>query len=105
MSADRLVLITGASSGIGLALARACLQQGWRVALVARRIEGLRTQFQLADEGLLWQAWSADVGDAQAMQQVARDCIARMGLPDIVIANAGISLGVDTAEAEDLPVF
>lgn len=106
MSQAPLVMITGASSGIGLALAHACLQQGWRVALVARRRDVLeREQLERAWDPALVRLWSADVCDAQAMQAVAQACIAEWGLPDVVIANAGISLGVDLAEAEDLPVF
>ena len=106
MSAERLVFITGASSGIGWALARACLERGWSVALVARRADALRAQLQQqAWPAERWQVWAADVTDAAAMQAVANECMARLGLPDTVIANAGISLGVDTAEAEDLPVF
>ena len=106
MSQAPLVMITGASSGIGLALAHACLQQGWRVALVARRRDVLeREQLERAWDPALVRLWSADVCDTQAMQAVAQACIAEWGLPDVVIANAGISLGVDLAEAEDLPVF
>ncbi len=106
MNQAPLVMITGASSGIGLALAHACLQQGRRVALVARRREVLE-QEQLARgwDPARVRLWSADVCDAQAMQAVAQACTAEWGLPDVVIANAGISLGVDLAESEDLPVF
>lgn len=106
MSVPRLVFITGASSGIGLALAQACLQRGWTVALVARRAQLL--QEQLAQEGWpaqRWRVWQADVCDALAMQSAAQACMAELGLPDVVIANAGISLGVDLADAQDLPVF
>jgi short-subunit dehydrogenase len=106
MNAPRLVFITGASSGIGLALARACLQRGWNVALVARRAQAL--QQQLAQEG--WPAgrfdvWQADVRDAQAMRETAQRCLHERGLPDIVIANAGISLGIDLCEAADVAMF
>ena len=106
MSAARLVFITGASSGIGWALAQACLERGWSVALVARRADALREQLRQQDwpDGR-WQVWAADVTDATAMQAVAQDCMASLGVPDVVMANAGISLGVDTAEAQDLPVF
>lgn len=104
MSTDRLVFITGASSGIGLALAIACLQRGWRVALVARRTEPMAQALQAWPQAL-WRVWSADVCDATAMQAVAQSCIDEMGLPDTVVANAGISLGVDLADAEDMPVF
>lgn len=106
MSAGRLVFITGASSGIGLALAQACLQRGWRVALVARRTESLRTVLTEAGwPAAHWRVWAADVGDATAMQAVAQACQDSLGLPDIVIANAGISLGVDLQDPADLPVF
>jgi len=106
MSASRRVFITGASSGIGLALARACLQRGWTVALVARRAQAL--QQQLAQEG--WPAgrfgvWQADVRDAAAMREVAQRCIHEWGLPDTVIANAGISLGIDLSDASDVALF
>lgn len=106
MSAAPLYFITGASSGIGLALAQACLQRGWRVALVARRAQAL--QELLVRDGwpaAQWQVWPADVRDAQAMQAVAQACMAHFGLPDVVVANAGISSGVDLADAQDLPVL
>ena len=103
---DRLLFITGASSGIGLALMQACLERGWRVAAVARRAEALREQMtQQGWPHSRWRVWEADVCDAEAMQSVAQACMTELGLPDTVIANAGISLGVDLAEAEDLPVF
>lgn len=103
-----LVLITGASSGIGQALALAYLQRGWRVALLARRTDVLQ---QWLDS--LPMAWppgqtcilGADVGDTDSMLAAAQQCLTQMGLPDVVVANAGISLGVDTAEREDLDVF
>lgn len=103
---QRLVFITGASSGIGRALAQACLARGWSVALVARRTDALHTE--LVEQDLpthRWRVWSADVTDAASMQRVARECLATLGLPDIVVANAGVSLGVDSAEPEDLAVF
>ncbi|MBM3386438.1 MAG: SDR family oxidoreductase [Betaproteobacteria bacterium] len=101
-----LIFITGASSGIGWALAEQALARGWRVALVARHTAQLQARLQAqASWANRWQLWSADVGDAAAMQALAQDCLAQSGVPDVVIANAGISLGVDTAEADDLPVF
>lgn len=106
LTAPALVFITGASSGIGLALARASLHRGQRVALLARHTESLQQTLQ--QEGWPrshWRVWSADVGDAAAMQAVAQQCMTEWGLPDTVIANAGISLGVDLSDAQDLPVF
>ncbi|MFM7024594.1 MAG: SDR family oxidoreductase [Limnohabitans sp.] len=105
-AAPRLVFITGASSGIGLALAQASLQRGWRVALVARRAVALQEQLVLERwPQTEWRVWSADVGDAPAMQAVAQACMDTFGCPDTVIANAGISLGVDLSDPADLPVF
>ena len=70
---SELVLITGASSGIGWALAQAYLQRGARVVLVARRAQAL--QEALAQAGWpsdRWRVYGADVVGAQAMQTLAR---------------------------------
>jgi len=101
-----LVLITGASSGIGQALALHYAAQGWRLALVARRGDMIKSW--LSPSGIRadkYQIYSADVVDIAAMQRLAQDCMADQGVPDVVIANAGISIGVDTALAEDLAVM
>jgi short-subunit dehydrogenase len=101
-----LAFITGASSGIGQALAWRYAQAGWNLALVARRSEEMarwaRTQ-GLAPER--WQVYGADVADRDSIVAAGEACIARQGLPDVVIANAGISVGVDTAIREDLEVI
>lgn len=105
-AATALVFITGASSGIGLALAAHAVRQGWRVALVARRVE--RLEQWAREQGLApSQCWTgaADVTDPDAMTAAARACIQAMGLPDVVVANAGISIGMDTVEREDLDVM
>ena len=101
-----LVFITGASSGIGQALAAQAVRAGWRVALVARRLGPLEQWVR--EHGLgPEQAWvgEADVTDADALTAAARRCIQALGLPDVVITNAGISVGMDTAEREDLDVM
>lgn len=98
-----LVFITGASSGLGLALARHYAGRGAALALVARRGEPLQ---QLAAElAVPCLVYPLDVTDAPALAAAAADCLARAGLPDLVIANAGISVGTLTQEREDLPVF
>ena len=106
----QLVFITGASSGIGQAMALAYLHKGWRVALVARRVDALLTwarettqQLNLDADGI--GVFGGDVQDLDSIVTAAKQCMATMGLPDVVIANAGISLGVDTAEREDLNVM
>lgn len=101
-----LVFITGASSGIGQALALRYAQAGWRLALVARRVD--ETQVWAAAQGLgpeRVQVYRADVADVEAITTAGRDCLERQGLPDVVIASAGISVGMDTAIREDLDVM
>ncbi|QXL83765.1 SDR family oxidoreductase [Comamonas sp. NLF-1-9] len=101
-----LVFITGASSGIGQALAERYLADGWRLALVARRGEALQAWRQAAGVGPeRCSLHVADVTDAAAMARAAQDCLQHQGLPEVVIANAGISIGMDPAEAEDLGVL
>jgi short-subunit dehydrogenase len=101
-----LVFITGASSGIGLALALRYRQAGWRLALVARRADELRAWAAaqgLHDDDV--QVYSADVRDVDAIVAAGRSCIDRQGLPDVVVANAGVSIGMDSARREDLDVM
>lgn len=106
MSVDRLVFITGASSGIGQALADAYARAGWRVALVARRGDDMRAWAQARGLGPQRCAIHvADVADIDAIVAAGQACVAQQGLPDVVIANAGISAGVDTAFREDLDVL
>ncbi len=97
------LVISGASSGIGLALARHYLERGAIVAAFARRSEPLQA---LAAEfpGRVF-CYALDVRDASAVQKAAGDFIARAGVPDVVIANAGVSAGTLTEHAEDLDAF
>jgi hypothetical protein len=99
----RSVVISGASSGIGLALTRHYLERGASVAAFARRGELLQT---LATEfPNQVHCYTLDVRDAPAIRQAARDFIQKVGVPDIVIANAGVSVGTLTEYAEDLDAF
>jgi short-subunit dehydrogenase len=97
------VFITGASSGIGESMARHYAARGVQLGLVARRgelLETLRTELKPAPEIYL-----ADVRDAAALKQAAADFIVRHGVPDIVIANAGVSRGTLTEIEDDLQAF
>lgn len=102
-----VAFITGGSSGIGQALALNYLHSGWQVALVARRLETMQDWIQSLPNDLSERtmALSADVCDAASLLAAAKTCIEAWGLPDLVVANAGISLGVDTREFEDLAVM
>jgi len=102
----RLAYITGASSGIGQALALRFHQAGYRLALVARRTEAVVewAQAQRIDPSR-YAVYAADVRDVAAITAAGRACTAAQGLPDVVIANAGISVGIDTAVYDDLEVM
>jgi short-subunit dehydrogenase len=105
-TAAPLVFITGASSGIGQAFALRYHRAGFRLALVARRTA--EVQAWAVSQGLpagRFAVYAADVRDAAGMAEAGRNCISAQGVPDVVIANAGISVGIDTAMFEDLEVM
>lgn len=97
------VLITGASSGIGAALAREYARRGARLGLVARR-QALLDELIAALPGT-HHGYAADVTDRDALIAAARAFESVTGGADIVIANAGISVGVLTEHYEDLETF
>ena len=97
------VFVTGASSGIGEALAVYYAAQGATLGLVARRTEFLEALNQRL--GGKHACYALDVCDAQAQHAAATDFVARFGAPDIIIANAGVSAGTLTEYEEDLEVF
>lgn len=101
-----LVFITGASSGIGQALAWRYYQAGYRLALLARhteRIEAWSAQAGI-DPARLW-LYAADVALTDSIVAAGQRCIEEWGVPDVVIAAAGISVGMDTSIREDLDVM
>lgn len=105
---DRAVLITGASRGLGQALAWACARAGARVALVARGAEALEAvAAALRAEGHEAHAIVADMGDKGAITRIAGEAAALVGPIDLLVLNAS-ALGptpmpplLDT-ECEDL---
>lgn len=98
-----LVYITGASSGIGQAMAQYYYDRGWTLALVARRVQVIE---QWAEDKQIsadrYAVYQADVTDIDSACAAGQACLEKQGLPDVVIANAGISWGVDTSHKEDL---
>jgi short-subunit dehydrogenase len=103
-AAAQSVFITGGNSGIGAALARHYAARAANIGLFARRADALAA---LARElpAECCATYAGDVRDSAALDQAAREFITRFGAPDVVIANAGVSLGALTERAEDLPTF
>ena len=97
------MVITGASSGLGAALATHYATSGAIVGLIARRLDRLEA-LAAAHPGKI-AVWAADVTDSAAMQIAAKSFTNRFGTPDIVIANAGVSVGTLGDSAGDLPAF
>lgn len=98
-----LAYITGASSGLGQALAARYAQAGWRLALVARREAEMQAWVQaqgLGPDRTL--VLPADVSDVDGIVAAGQRCTQAFGLPDVVIAAAGFSVGFDTTERADL---
>ena len=103
---SRLVFITGASSGMGQALALRFYAVGYRLALTARRT----AEVQLwAQANLInaehYQIYSADVAAIDSIVAAGQACMSAQGVSDVVIANAGINIGMDSAVREDLDVM
>jgi len=97
------VFITGASSGLGAALARHYAAEGHVLGLLARRGERLQALAQSLPG--TQHLYVVDVCDRQALHAAAEDFIQRVGRVDIVIASAGISAGTLTEQKDDFEVF
>jgi NAD(P)-dependent dehydrogenase (short-subunit alcohol dehydrogenase family) len=88
----KTALVTGGGSGIGLAVARAFLAEGARVAITGRNEAKLQRAAEALDAGerLLWRA--ADVADPTQAAALVADCTNRLGHIDILVNNAGMNI-------------
>jgi NAD(P)-dependent dehydrogenase (short-subunit alcohol dehydrogenase family) len=97
--ASRAALITGGSSGIGLAIARALGQDGYGVTISARRPDKLEATAQgLRDEGIDVHAHAANMADEEEIKSVAASHRERFGRLDVLINNAGVGIGSAVAD-------
>lgn len=96
---NRAAIVTGASSGIGLAVARMLAEEGHAVTLVARRAEKLEAAYAaLRDGGLEVQRVAADVGSEDDVMRAVtahRDAYGRL---DVLVNNAGVGIGAPIGE-------
>ena len=102
--AEKRVLITGASAGIGRAAARAFVAEGAVVLAVARSKDRLQSLAAELGGPERVPTFVADVADGPAMESLAREVLAGHGVPDVIIANAGLGLDArfESTSDEDL---
>lgn len=85
----QVAIVTGASRGIGLAIARALSSAGASVACVSRGLEGAETAATSLDGEA--RGYACDVGDPEACNELAKAVEADLGPPDILVNNAGVT--------------
>ncbi|MFC7310821.1 SDR family NAD(P)-dependent oxidoreductase, partial [Streptomyces monticola] len=99
---QRVALVTGATSGIGLATARLLATQGHQVFIGARTADSVaETVKQLTDEGLDVDGTTLDVRSAESVAAFVARAVERFGTVDVLVNNAGRSGGGVTADLED----
>jgi NAD(P)-dependent dehydrogenase (short-subunit alcohol dehydrogenase family) len=101
MPADRAAIVTGASSGIGLAISRVLGEEGFSVTMAARRPDKLEAAVAgLAADGLDVHAVAANVADEDDIKRVVDDHRERNGRLDVLVNNAGVGVGAAAAEIQ-----
>jgi NAD(P)-dependent dehydrogenase (short-subunit alcohol dehydrogenase family) len=98
---ERAAIVTGASSGIGLAVAKVLGEEGYGVTMAARRADKLDAAVAgLAGEGLDVHGIAANVSDEEAIQNVVRAHRERYGRLDVLVNNAGVGFGAQVGEIQ-----
>lgn len=93
--ADKVVLVTGAASGMGRAIAHLFADEGAKVAVTDRDARGVDAVAQeIVQAGSLATGWTLDVSDAEAITQVVSEVAMQLGPVDILVNDAGVSIPV-----------
>ena len=105
--AGRLALVTGASAGIGEAIARRLARDGANLALWARRADRLARLAEeiAADSGVKVEPGAVDVRDYDAVRAEAARVTEAAGIPDIVVNNAGLAVGMQSVQDADVDAW
>jgi NAD(P)-dependent dehydrogenase (short-subunit alcohol dehydrogenase family) len=99
--AQRAAIVTGASSGIGLAIADALGDEGYALTIAARRPEKLEAAAAgLRDKGYEVEAVAGPLGDEEVVKQVVAAHRERYGRLDVLVNNAGVGIGAPVAEID-----
>ncbi|HEX7297844.1 MAG TPA: SDR family oxidoreductase [Solirubrobacteraceae bacterium] len=97
--AERAAIVTGGSSGIGLAIAQVLGEEGHALTVAARRAEKLEEAARgLREAGFEVNAVSGDLGDEAVVQEVVRSHRERYGRLDVLVNNAGVGMGENVDE-------
>jgi NAD(P)-dependent dehydrogenase (short-subunit alcohol dehydrogenase family) len=97
--AERAALVTGASSGIGLAIARVLVEEGYGLTAVARRPEKLKAAVtELARDGAEVEEFSGDVSSEDVVRAAVAAHRDRFGRLDVLVNSAGVGIGQPVSE-------
>jgi len=98
---DRAAIVTGASRGIGLAIARLLAEQGHGMTITARKPDRLeQTAQSLRDEGFEVEAIAANMSDEEGIKSVVAAHRDRFGRLDVLVNNAGVGIGAAAGEQQ-----
>ncbi len=99
MTAERAALVTGASRGIGYAMARALAEDGYAVTMVARKPETLTLAAgELIQRGCAILTHAGDVSDEETLKTIVERHRSNFGRLDVLVNNAGIGIGAPAGE-------